>query len=285
MGRDFSPRGVGRIIDGAFDVYRANFKTIALASAIVLFPPALVAGLTQVFYTRGLLELVPALLEGDVLLEEFNRLQIWSSFANAVSAPLYLARIYLASALFAAAPAMLAGARPGVREFVKGGWPRFGWLLLVSVVVSSVSGFAMLLLIVPGVYLWARLVAAPVIVVTERAPLDQALSRSWSLTAGRVWQTIGFAIAMWVFSVSLETVVDSPVLIRQLIASIDRSDALFAELSAGWKTFEGVFAALAVSFVYPFVQLSWFHYYLDLRARREGMDLVVAAERFGDDRR
>jgi hypothetical protein len=90
---------------------------------------------------------------------------------------------------------------------------------------------------------------------------------------------------MWVFSVALETLVDSPVLIRQLIASIDRSDALFAELSVGWKTLEGVFTALAVSFVYPFVQLSWFHYYLDLRARREGMDLVVAAGRFGDMRR
>jgi hypothetical protein len=279
-----NPHTIGRVFDGAFDTYRANFKTIALASACVLFPPALLMGLTQVFYARGLLALVPSLMQGELMLEELGRLQIWSIVSNAVSVPFYLARLYLAAAVFASAPAMLAGKRPGVREFVRGGWSRFGFLVMVSLLVYTLTGIGVILLIVPGIYVWARLVAAPVIVVTEQAPLDVALSRSWLLTAGQVWRTLGFAVLLWIFTVVLETAVDSPVLIRQIVASLNQSDALFAELSAGWKTLEGTFSALAAALVYPFVELAWFHYYLDLRTRREGMDLVAEATRLAGER-
>jgi hypothetical protein len=251
----------------------------------VLFPLALVTGLTQVFYARGVLALVPSIMEGDLAIAEFDRLQLWSLLSNAASIPFFLARTYLAAAVFAAAPAMIGGERPGVREFIKGGWARFGWLLLVSVLVSTASSAGALFFLVGAVYVWARLIAAPVIAVTERAPIDRAFARSWSLTSGAVWRTVGFAGALWIFTVVLETAVDSPALLRQVIASVNQSDALFAEVSAGWKTLEGIFSALAAALVYPFANLAWFHYYLDLRARREGMDIVVGATRLAGESR
>ena len=55
---DLKPKSLVRVLDQAFELYRANFKTVALATAAVLFPLALLMSLAQVFYYRGFLELV-----------------------------------------------------------------------------------------------------------------------------------------------------------------------------------------------------------------------------------
>ena len=47
---------------------------------------------------------------------------------------------------------------------------------------------------------------------------------------------------------------------------------------ANWKAVEGSLAALATALIYPFVEFGWFSMYLDLRSRREGMDIVARAE-------
>ncbi len=284
MGVDLSPRGFGRILDAAFDLYRANFRSIALASSVVLFPAALLLGVTQVFYTRGLLQVMPGLFGGEIALDEISRVQAWSVLSNAVAPVFFGARLYMSSALFAAAPGMLAGQRPGPWELVRGGWSRFGWVLVVALVVGFLTGAAALALLVPAAFVWARLSVAQVVTVVERVPLDRAIARAWGLTRSRVWRTIGFAIALTVITFALESAITAPSLIRQVAASVSDPEAVFAPLSAGWKTLEGTLSAAAASLVYPFVELAWFFYYLDLRARREGMDLVATVRELGGRR-
>jgi hypothetical protein len=61
--------------------------------------------------------------------------------------------------------------------------------------------------------------------------------------------------------------------------------AVFQPTSAAWKAFEGALTALATAIAYPFGMFAWFCLYLDLRARREGMDIVArAADLEGDVR-
>lgn len=274
---DLAPRSIGRILDDAFELYRANFRAVAVSSAILLFPAGMLLGVSQVFYTRGLLQTIPMLAAGDIMAEELSRLQIWTLLANLVS-PLFLAaRLYVSSMVLAAAPRMLAGKRPGVRELLRGGLARFGWVLLVALVLSMATGFAFLAFVVPGIYLYARLALSRVTCVVEGVPLDKALMRSWRLTEGSVWRTLLFATGLAVITIALESAVDSPAVVRQIVASISNPEALFTGLAPGWKTFEGILTATAASLVYPFSELAWFGFYLDLRARREGMDLVASA--------
>ncbi len=282
MRQDLSPRGIGRIIDDAFELYRANFATIALAAAIVLFPVGLIAGLAQVFYTRGLFAVLPALFDGSMAFDEMSKVQLWASLSNLV-APLYVAaQIYIASSVLAAAPGMLAGRRYSTREFLRGGLSRWGWLLLIAMLLSLATSIGFAFLIIPGVIVWARLLVARVVCVVEGAPLDVAFKRSWALTSGRVWRTILFGIGLAVLTLALESAVNSPAVIRQIFSSITDPEALFSELSVGWKVLEGVLSATAVSLVYPFSELALFFYYLDLRARHEGMDLVQRAGRLAE---
>jgi len=276
---DHAPRGYGRILDRAFELYRANFRTIAISALIVLFPLAMLLGVTQVFSTRGLLQLFGTLAEPsqDAFLDQYSQIQSLSLLSNLISPLFVAARVYLVACLFQLAPSMLAGSRPGVREMLRAGKSRFLWLLLLSLTVSLAVGTATMFLLIPGLIVWARLRVAHVATVVERAPIDKAFTRSWSLTRGAFWRTVGFAIVLSLLAVVLEAAVDSPAVIRQIIASVNSPDAVFQEISPGWKTFEGVLAATATSLIAPFLEFSWFFYYLDLRARNEGMDLVVKA--------
>lgn len=282
MQPDYSPRGFGRILDRAFELYRANFRTIALTALIVLFPLAMLVGVTQVFSTRGILAFFGNVMSNPTDPDaffggEYARIQQLSMLSNMI-APLFLAaRTYLVACLLTVAPAMLAGEKPGVRETLKAGRSRFLWLLLATVAVSFSVSAGLVVFLVPGILLWARLRVVGVVTVIERVPLDRAFSRSWSLTRDRFWRTVGFAIVLGILAVVVEAAIDSPAVIRQIVASANSPEALFQELSPGWQTFEGVLAAASTALIAPFLELSWFSYYLDLRARAEGLDLVVAA--------
>lgn len=258
-------------------MYRANFPVIALSSAILLFPAALLVGVAQVFYTRGLFEVIPSLVSGSTGMAELSGLQIWSVLSSAVS-PLYtLLTYYVAACVLVAAPKMLAGAKLTVKGVLAGGWSRFGWLLLTSLLVSLAAAVGSMFLLIPGIYLYARLSVARVVSAVEGVAVDGAVTRSWTLSQGMVWRTLGYAAGLGMLTLTLQSAVNAPAVVRQIVASVSDPEALFQAVSPGWKTIEGVLSAAAVSLVYPFAELAWFFYYLDLRARREGMDLTIAA--------
>lgn len=282
MRQDLSPKSIGRIIDDAFELYRANFATIALGAAIVLFPVGLLVAVSQVFYTRGLLSVIPGVIDGSMDFNELTQLQVWASLSNLVAPVFLFARLYVSSAVLSAAPLMLARQRLTVKEFLKGGLPRFGWLVAVALLASLATSTGYLFFVIPGVYLWARLSVARVACVVEATPIDRSFTRSWALTTGRVWRTILFGVGLAVLTITLESAVDSPAVLRQIFSSVTNPEAVFTELSVGWKVLEGVLSATAVSLVYPFAELAWFFFYLDLRARHEGMDLVQRAGRLAE---
>lgn len=289
---DLAPRSVGRVLDGAFELYRANFTSVAGAAAALLLPFAILSGIAQAFYTRGAMAFVgeawrSASSNPDMLAEpaRFIELQVWSLLSNASLAPFWLARIYLSACLFTVAAGLLYGQRIGVREVLKSGAKRFLWFLLVSVALQFITSIGSMFLIVPGVVLGAGLGLAPVISVVEGASFSEAFSRSWMLTTGNKWRVVRFFVALGILSLVLQTAVNAPMLVRQLVESAQNPDAVFMPLSAGWKVAEGLFTALAVALIYPFTELAWFMFYLDLRSRREGMDLVAKAAAIAEKRR
>lgn len=276
MTPDLAPKNVGRVLDQAFDIYRANFRTIALCSLAVIFPFALLVGVAQIFYTRGFLALIPTLFESPTTIE-LNRLQVWSLLSSGVAPALAIAQIYLAVSLYTWLPAMLYGQRPTVREMLKPRMMRIIMYGLTAWLAGLAAGIGTLFLLVPGILLAIYLALAPIITVAEDVSLGPAFSRSFALARGHAWRIIGFSLLLWVFSVVLETAVDSPALIRQLATGFQNPDAVFAAVSPGWKFVEGLLTALSATFVFPFTRIAWYCFYLDIRARHEGMDLVARA--------
>ncbi len=281
MSPDFRPRGIGAIADGAIELYRANFRTIALSSFIILFPFALAVGLFQTFYLRGILEFIGSIEQMTKSQSAggnpFGSISLLSLLSTPVTYLFAFAKAYFASALYNAAPAMLHGERVGLREFITGGRRRLLAFVLAAVAAYIVTQVGYMLLLVPGIILYVRLSLAALTSVTEDVNVDVAFRRSWTLTQGSFWRIAGFIIAVGLLTYALESVVNSPAIIRQIWDSAQNPNAVFAEVSVWWKTAEGLLTGAAVSLVTPFVYLCWYGLYLDLRARRDGMDLHARA--------
>ena len=121
---DLGPRSVGRILDRAFTLYRANFRTIAGSAMMAVFPIALAAGIAQTFYTREAMVLFRDIFTQTAAEPDFAALaqaQIWGWVSNLVALPFWAARLYLEACLYAAAIPMLYGERFTIREFLRGG--------------------------------------------------------------------------------------------------------------------------------------------------------------------
>lgn len=268
---------MGVVLDDAVALYRLGWKPLVSISAMVAGPAALLLSVAQVFYLRGYLELLP-LFTGGPLPESETAPLLLTSLVSQAASPLYwLASLYVAACAYHAAPALYAGEVPGVRETLRGGLRRFPVLLAVAFLVLLGVQFASLLLVIPGLVLSVRWSLAPAVAVLEGQGVGDTLRRSWRLTRIHWGRIVLFWICLGIVSFAVQGALNSPAVIRQIVDSVRDPQAVFRELSWGWKVFEGLLSASAVSIALPFTTLAWYVFYVDMRARTEGMDLLVRA--------
>lgn len=98
--------------------------------------------------------------------------------------------------------AQLAIARMAARGDTAGAALRIAAAMLPGLVVAlvlgaAVIGFGLLALVVPGLYLWARLALAPPLIAIERLGPLEALRRSFALSADAAWTILGFLVALF----------------------------------------------------------------------------------------
>ena len=243
-------------------------------------------GLAQVFYYRGFTEILFQMLTESAqgtspelfTADQFLGLSVSSALLQLAAPVQWAARVYISAAIFRAGPRMLLGEEV-TRHFInKNALIRTLWVGLIAFVVSLATNVGLVFFIVPGVILATALSVAEVVSVVEEVTLPEALRRSWKLTQRSWWRIIGFWMILATLAFALQATIYTPAIVRQLIASINDPNAVFMPISPLWKAVEGSLAALATALIYPFVEFGWFSMYLDLRSRREGMDIVARAE-------
>jgi hypothetical protein len=116
------------------------------------------------------------------------------------------------------------------------------------------SGLALLLLIVPGVYLWARWYLSPQAVVAEDLGPVEGLERSANLVRGHWWRVFGIAIAITLLAAILASVLAIPLKIAGDLAG------------SGPLMLIGQIAADAISL--SFAALAGTLLFFDVRARK-----------------
>jgi len=263
-------------------MYRGSYKQLLFVSAIFVFPAALIAGLGQDFYLRGFTELIGSPASTAEPSEAlFNTMMISYLVMGVAAQVLALGRAYLDSSVLRAAPGMLYAPAESGKSVLKGGLARFGWYLLVVIVVQMIVGAAAVasffVLGAAALAAWAALSLAGVIVVVEDANLVVAIQRSMALVKGSYWRVIGYLLLVSALTAAFEGAIGSPAIIRQLVASLQNPEAVFQPLSIPWKVFEGLTLGIAIALPAPFIPLAMFSLYLDLRSRKEGMDIIVRA--------
>jgi hypothetical protein len=133
-------------------------------------------------------------------------------------------------------------------------------------------------LLVPGMILAVYLSMSQVVAGVEDATPDVAISRSFRLVSGNFWRVVGFFLAIGIIVVSLQSAFTSVTSVQLFIQQLSGSSSGTPVPPLGWQVLNGVAQAVAQTLTLPLANVAALLFYFDLRARREGMDLLARAQ-------
>ncbi len=253
------PLGVAEILDGAVRGVRRNLR----AALVIAAPYAVVRTVCTALLQLGLSDSTSALM-----------LQVAN--LSLVGAALDTVLAGLLAPVFADE---LLGQRRTARQALARVGRRWLWLVVLAVVVAGGETAGLAGLFVGGVWLWGVwAVAAPALVI-EGTSAFRALGRSFRLVSGEFWRTWGIRALGWVLTSVLGFFLMLP--FEALAAAVSDYNPFSTSGSAPsyptlfvWITAAG--GLVSALFVGPITAAIDTLLYVDLRMRREGLDIVLS---------
>src|SRR5215212_10228511 len=231
-----TPRGIGEILSAAFQLYRRHWRTLMAIAAVVVVPLTLLQyGIGHWFRSNG-----QQLQEPAEVSTSFWAVAGASLLAALVGLLLYQA---LTGAITRNIAAEVTGQDLNLEQSYRFGFARLGPILVVSILVGLATLLGLIVFIIPGIYIGVRLAAS-----------TQAMRRAWDLVGGHWWHA-AFTL-----------------LVAGLITGVVNA-VITAPFSAGAWLVQGTAAAVATTVTLPYGALVGVLLYLDLRARKERLDL------------
>ena len=146
-------------------------------------------------------------------------------------------------------------------------------LLWLSIIATILIVIGFILIVLPGIWLLVAFSVAVPVLMLEGLRGWSALSRSFNLVRGRWWATFGRLLSvLLMYIVAL-------IVIGIIAGAIEKAVSitnvtLFVAIA-------GIFQALILIFVTPFIAAAITVIYIDLRVRKEALDIELLASRFG----
>ncbi len=264
------PLSLGEILDVSIKICLRHWRTLLKAVLIVVVPVEIVSTALTADYTASSFDFsANADKTPEETLDELN------SYLGglAISTLLQVLAVLLASAAcFRAIAQAYLGDSPDWRGSLSYALHRAGPLLWLTLLYAMGVGFATLLLIAPGVWLYIAWAFAMPVLLVEGLRGRTALGRSYQLVKGRWWRTFGVLAVGFILAGVVSTIVQGAFLVG-IIVEPD-NDLLVLVLSA----LAGV-VGLAIGT--PFQAALLTVVYFDLRVRKEGFDLELLAQGIG----
>ncbi|MFL1380346.1 glycerophosphoryl diester phosphodiesterase membrane domain-containing protein [Nocardiopsis protaetiae] len=309
------PMTLGDILNGAFTLIRRNPKTMVGLSLIIMAVASIVTAAASTWYTDGYIDWLdqslmdPYAVDPDVPIFPGSPLafgltmvgeligylggsilvgllattvgmavlgyrltpaQAWAGAKSRFGAVIGLALIQLVimtvlwtAFMVVVFGAIFLGALAGVASNV--------WAGLLVGAVSFIGGLAVVF--APFLWIWIRLYYALPIVVLERLGPFQAMARSWRLSQGHWWRTFGVWALTGVLLFFVSSILATPLGIASGVFTFIDPEAGWTLVAAGAVTYLGTVIAAAIT--QPFRVGVNTLLYVDLRMRREGLDLKL----------
>jgi hypothetical protein len=241
-----APRSIGDILGTAFQLYRRHWRTLLAIAAVVVVP------LTVLQYLLGHW----VRTQGEVTRDQVVSTSFWAvSTASLLTAIIGLLLYQvLTGAITRAVAVELVGEDPSVEQSYRFGFVRLGSILLVSILVGLATVGGLILLIIPGIYIGVRLAMSPQALVVEGRRGTEAMGRSWALVGGHWWHAFGTLLVAILLTGVVNAVITAPF------------------RGGGWFV-QAIGAAVATVLTLPYGALVGVLLYLDLRVRKERLDL------------
>ena len=302
------PIGLGTLLGASFQVLRRNpkatFGSGLIIQAAIMLVTVLVVGLVTL-WAFDRIDSAP--------LDQQDAVAAGSVLTGVLSAIIPLALTVIASALLQAIIVVeVARATLGEKQRLSALWRRAAtrlwplalWTLLITgallLGVAVVAGIVVLLVAVGGVagivagvlvgvfgglllaaasfYFYTKTSVVPSLIVLENLSVRASVIRSWSLTRGYFWRTLGVLLLVTLIVQVISQVVSLPVsLVLGFGTVLVDPNGAFALESSIVTVVVTLIVAIPIAAVAAVVQSAAVALiYLDLRMRKEGLDLELA---------
>ncbi|HXN57649.1 MAG TPA: glycerophosphoryl diester phosphodiesterase membrane domain-containing protein [Candidatus Angelobacter sp.] len=262
---------LGELLDESFKLYRRHFTVIA-GVALVIILPGLILSLISGSYRANPVTYLQNVAQSFNNPDELARLQAQQRAYT--SSPLYLLSFPIAAlllpfsvgALYRAATSLAAGNVETIGSVLSGTlrryFPVWGVVILAALLFVGVIGIVTIPVVIWVAIRWS--VAIPALFAEGIGPL-KALGRSWNLVRDNWWRTLGILIIVSIMVYLIDAALQ--VLFTGVAAVVP---GLNGDLRAGVIT---TITTLVDALVGAITPIAITMLYLDLRVRKEGLDL------------
>jgi len=260
------PLSVGEILDAGFRLFRARFGTLMLCVLVPILPFAILGTIIQASIDENAFDLNAPASTAD------------SGTALAgtlIGGLIQSAAVALAiAACFKAISAAYLGERTDAGESLRYALGRAIPLLVTYLIWLIIVSIGTILLIIPGIFLATRLSMTFAALVFERTGPFGSLGRSWQLTKGNFWRTLGTLLVVFLITFILQLVLGG--IAGGILGASDSGEFAVAVVLT-------LVNVLALVVTYPLWAAVVSVLYYDLRVRNEGFDLQLLARGVGAD--
>ena len=302
------PLGLGELLDGAVQTLRQNPRVMLGLSAAVM---AVAGVLSTVFMVAGLPRMMSALDPSGGPVSPAEIANLVGGGVASVLIPValqVLAVVVLSGVLTLAVSEAVLGRRPTVGQVWAKARPRVLALIGLSLLTALLSTVAVTALVGPGIALLAvsgaagaiallvgvpaavamvvwisvRLAFAAPALLLEDLGVVAAMRRSWRLVDRSWWRVLGVLLVMTIIAAVINGLLQTPFSVIGLVVATALSGDASAStaqlgpamlLNAGITNIGGVVASTVSA---PFAAAVTALLYIDLRIRREGLDVALA---------
>lgn len=250
------PMNIGDLFDAAFALYRDNFGLFVGIVAVVAVPQTLANVFTALntpgrgAESRVFFQTVSLTLLGIIVTFVLSQMAT-AALARAIAATYHGDQLSVKGTYTAV----------GVGGFIT--------VFLAVLLAGIITALGFVLLLFPGIYLAIRFSFVTQVVVIERAGVREALRRSGGLVKGSWWRVFGILLLVSILTVILTGIIGA---VAAAIFVLGHNSALGTILVQ-------VVTGLARILIQPISLGVAVLLYYDLRIRKEGYDLELAAQR------
>jgi len=247
-GRGLEPRSVGRLLDAAFDVLTARF-VVCVGAAVAIWLPVRLG--------FQLLALDPGDLSATL---------VWTMLTG-VATQLTIALVCRVVS------AHLQGEWVGAGSAMWDVLPRLPGVLVLAVISGVLTGVGYVLCLAPGILAAWLFSVAPMALVLERTGVFGAMGRSARLVRG--WGGFGRWCGWTVVSFAIILPLQSLPSLLDNVAGRGAIQSAIGLDGPGFSILAATVSAVLLGIGTAFQAIGLTVYYMDCRARREGVDLLL----------
>ncbi|MEA2931541.1 MAG: hypothetical protein QOI56_326 [Actinomycetota bacterium] len=260
------PMTLSDILDGAFNLFKAEARTIVLVAVVFLVPIQIAAAFLQRDYLggTGFISLFGDPTAAQSALDSGTSGQGWATLVAGAATVMVLP--FVAGAVSRIVSAAYLGERMTAGQALRAVASRWWAFILAWLLVHLLEGVGFLLCVLPGFLVMALFIAvAPAIAIEGLGPI-KAMKRSFRLVKPRLWPVLGIAVLSGLLATTVGSVLGGVPTLMAFVVGLRWGWLL---LAAG-SILSGLVSTPLIAIVATLV-------YYDGRIRQEGLDLQIMA--------